>query len=79
MTQSTNNTKNILDRYLKIEIAIQKLITKDIKISMRQLNQHLIDDGVKKSSIDAIKNILNYWEIRNFIQKKRIDRENDLY
>ena len=79
LTQSTNSSKKILDRYRKIEVAIQQVISKDIKISMRQLNQNLIDNGVEKTSIDAIKNILNYWEIRNFIQKKRVDRENDLY
>ncbi len=79
LTQSTNSSKKILDRYRKIEVAMQQVLTKDIKISMRQLNQNLIDNGVEKTSVDAIKNILNYWEIRNFIQKKRVDRENDLY
>lgn len=79
LTQSTNSSKKILDRYRKIEVVMQQILTKDIKISMRQLNQNIIDTGVEKSSIDAIKNILNYWEIRNFIKKTRVDRENDLY
>ncbi len=79
LSKSTNSSKRILERYRKIEIAMQQFVTKDIKISMRQLNQNIIDIGVEKTSIDAIKNILNYWEIRNFIQKKRVDRENDLY
>ena len=79
LSKSTNSSKRILERYRKIEIAIHKSLTKDIKISMRQLNQNIIDRGVEKTSTDAIKNILNYWEIRNFIQKKRVDRENDLY
>lgn len=79
LSKSNNSSKKILERYRKIEIALQKVVTKDIKISMRQLNQNLIDIGVEKTSIDAIRNILNYWEIRNFIQKKRVDREHDLY
>ena len=79
LTQSANSSIKVIERYRKIEIALQKCITKNIKISMRQLNQNLIDEGVEKTSIDAIKNILNYWEIRNFIQKSRIDREHDLY
>jgi ATP-dependent DNA helicase RecQ len=79
VTQSSNNSKNILIRSIKIEVALQKRLNKDIKISMRQLNQYIIDDGVINSTIDAIKNILNYWEIRNFITKSRIDREHDLY
>ncbi|WP_298898195.1 RecQ family ATP-dependent DNA helicase [uncultured Psychroserpens sp.] len=79
LTQSANSSIKVLERYRKIEIALQEYITKNIKISMRQLNQNLIDEGVEKTSIDAIKNILNYWGIRNFIQKNRIDREHDLY
>ncbi len=79
LTRSANSTKRILERYREIEMALQQLLTKNIKISMRQLNQNLIDKGVEKSSVDAIKNILNYWEIRHFIQKNRIDRETDLY
>ncbi|MGB5821140.1 MAG: RecQ family ATP-dependent DNA helicase [Saonia sp.] len=79
LSKSTNSSKRILKRYRKIEIAMQQFVTKDITISMRQLNQNIIDTGVEKTSIDAIKNILNYWEIRNFIQKRRVDRENDLY
>jgi len=79
LTQSSNSSKKILERYRKIEVAMHKILPKNIKISMRQLNQNIIDVGVEKTSIDAIKNILNYWEIRNFIQKKRVDRENDLY
>lgn len=79
LSKSANSSKKILERYRKIEIAMQRFLSKDIKISMRQFNQNLIDIGVEKTSIDAIRNILNYWEIRNFIQKRRIDREADLY
>lgn len=79
ITQSANSSKNVIIRYSKIEVALQQFLKKDIKISMRQLNQNILDEGVGNSSIDALKNILNYWEIRNFITKKRIDREHDLY
>jgi ATP-dependent DNA helicase RecQ len=79
LTQSKNSSKKILERYREIEIALHRILPSKIKISMRQLNQNIIDHGVEMTSIDAIKNILNYWEIRNFIQKKRVDRENDLY
>lgn len=79
VTQSVNSSKNVISRYSKIEQALQQTLTKNIKISMRQLNQNIIDLGVENSSMDAIRNILNYWEVRNFITKKRIDRENDLY
>ena len=79
VAQSANSSKNIMARYCKIEVALQQLLTKSIKISLRQLNQNIIDVGIDNSSIDAIKNILNYWEIRNLITKRRINRENDIY
>ena len=79
LTKSSNSSKKILERYREIEITMHKILPRNIKISMRQLNQNIIDKGIEKTSIDAVKNILNYWEIRNFIQKKRVDRENDLY
>ncbi|MHA7941697.1 RecQ family ATP-dependent DNA helicase [Formosa sp. 3Alg 14/1] len=79
LTNSINGSKRILERYRQIEIELRKNLSKSIKISMRQLNQNIIDSGLEITSIDAIKNILNYWEIRNFIHKTRVDRENDLY
>ncbi len=79
LVQSANGSKNILQRYLKLEVALQQFLTKDSKISMRALNQHLLDTGVEKTSITSIKNILNYWEIRNFIRKRRIDRDTETY
>lgn len=79
LSASKNNAKKTLDRYMKIEKALLNQIPKDIKISLRQLNQNIIDAEVENCSIDAILNLLNYWEIRNFIKKNRIDRENNLY
>lgn len=79
LKKSKFGSKNILQHYLKLEVALQEFLTKDTKISMRALNQHLLDIGVEKTSIASIKNILNYWEIQNFIQKRRIDRDTETY
>ena len=79
LVKSKNNAQKILERYIKLENALLVQIPKDTKISLRQLNQNIIDAGVENSSIDAILNLLNYWEIRNFIKKNRTDRENNLY
>ena len=78
LTQSEKGSKKTLERYRKIEIAMHEVLKVDIKISMRQLNQTINDLDVK-SEIHELRNILNYWEIRSFISKKRVDRENDLY
>ena len=78
LSQSKLHSKRILDRNRKIESALHKLITKNTEISFRQLNQKVKDMGIE-SEIFEIRNILNYWEIRNFIQKSRFDRKNELY
>ena len=78
LTQSEKGSKKTLERYRKIEKAMHEILKNDIKISMRQLNQ-TINDLEVKSEIHELRNILNYWEIRSFISKKRVDRENDLY
>ncbi len=57
---------------------MHQFLKKDIKISMRQLNQSINDLDVE-SEIYELKNILNYWGKRNFIRKQRVDRGNDLY
>jgi len=79
LANSPNGTKIILEKHIKIENALRKCLPRNIKISMRQLNQNIIDSGVSNCSIDAIKNILNYWDIRKFINKTRVDRQNDIY
>lgn len=79
LVQSGNSSKKILQRYLILEKALQQFITKDITISLRELNQRMLDAEVEKTSISDIKNILNYWEIRNFIQKSRINRDTETY
>lgn len=79
LVQSRNGSKNILKRYLVLEKTLIQFLQKDIKISMRELNQNMINANVEKTSVSDIKNILNYWEIRNFIKKSRIHRETETY
>ncbi len=80
-----NNSKNgsalIVKHYLEIEKKLHQWVDNKvrIKISLRQLNQHIIDSGKLDSTIDCIHKILIYWEIRRFISKKRIDREKEIY
>ncbi|AXG71755.1 ATP-dependent DNA helicase RecQ [Kordia sp. SMS9] len=79
LVQSKYGSKNILKRYLILEKTLLQFLQKDIKISLRELNQKMIDANVEKTSVSDIKNILNYWEIRNFIKKNRIHRETETY
>ncbi len=79
LLKSKNGSENILQRYIILEKALLQFLKKDIKISMRELNQNMINANVKKTAVSDIKNILNYWEIRNFIKKNRIHRETETY
>ncbi|WP_420573082.1 UvrD-helicase domain-containing protein [Kordia sp.] len=79
LVQSRNGSKNILQRYLILEKALIEFLKKNTKISMRELNQNMINVNVEKTAVSDIKNILNYWEIRNFIKKSRIHRETETY
>lgn len=79
LTNSRNGSRKIIGRYLKIELALLDLFTgKTIRASLRQINQNLVNLEIETST-DAIKHILNYWDIRNFIDKKRVDKDNEQY
>lgn len=81
LNKSKNGSESITKHHIEIEKALHNWISNKerIKISLRQLNQNLIDAGLKDSSIDEILRILNYWEIRRFISKNRTDREKEMY
>ncbi len=81
LLRSKNSSNAILKRHIQIENSMLTWIsTKEkVKISLRQLNQNLIDAKIEDSSIDGILRIMNYWEIRRFISKRRVDREKEIY
>jgi len=77
---SKKGSRKVLAKYKQVEKELIKLFSERIKkYSPRELNQKLLDLGVITSSIDAIKSIISYWDRRNFVTKKRIDREKDIY
>ncbi|MEO9887061.1 MAG: RecQ family ATP-dependent DNA helicase [Balneola sp.] len=81
LVRSKNGSKEVATHHMKIEKALLDW-SKDktrISISLRQLNQKIIDDYINESTIDGILRILNYWEIRGFISKSRTDREKEIY
>jgi ATP-dependent DNA helicase RecQ len=43
-------------------------------VFLKQVNEALADAGVEDTSVDAIKDILLYWETRSIIHKSRTDR-----
>ena len=81
LNRSKYGSINIAKRGIKLEKNLQDLVStkRRLKISIRQLNQNLIDSGATESSIETLLCILNYWEIRRFISKSRVDREKEIY
>lgn len=78
--KSKLGSRKILQKFLNIEKKlIESFTTKKLKISLRQLNQKMIDEDVPESTCENIKILLNYWDHKNFISKTRIDRQNELY
>lgn len=81
LVRSKNSSEAITKHHLQVEKTMHQWLDgkEHIAISLRSLNQELIDHGVPESTIDGILRILNYWEIRGFIAKSRTDRERDMY
>ena len=81
LLNSKNGSEAITKHHIDIEKALYSWISgkNRIKISLRQLNQALIDDTGIDSTVDGILRILNFWEIRRFISKTRTDREKEMY
>lgn len=43
-------------------------------LHLKQINDKLHEEGLKDVSIDTIKDILNFWQIRRYIHKERLDK-----
>ena len=80
---SKNSSINVAQRFIELEAAIHKKLDEyansKFKISLRELNQGLIDDGISSSSMEDVLRILDYWEVSRFINKSRLDRDKGVY
>ncbi len=80
VSKSKNNSEAVLLKFLSIENSLLKSLKKELKqFSLRELNQKVINEGVKESEISDILCILIWWEKLGFINKNRIDRERQIY
>jgi len=69
-----NNSLEILKRFKNIQKNLLEFLKdKPEKFSLKEINSIVADSSKKIFSLDDIRRVLNYWEIRNFIKKKRID------
>ena len=79
--RAKDTSQKKLAKVLKTERALVKVLTqKKVSFSFRGLNQNLIDEeGLDICSEELIKNIIDYWDRRKFVSKKRIDRQNERF
>ena len=73
-----------LSRYAEIEKGMIPLLYPDEEHRMRrvylkEINEHMLKDGISDCSISMIRDILRYWELRHYIKKKRIEAHTWLY
>lgn len=83
--RSDKNSERCYHRYAKLEKALLKvLLPSDAtpaiqQTHLRDINEKLIAEGYEDSSIEAIRNLLQFWEHERFLKKERIDSHTLLY
>ncbi|WPP51787.1 RecQ family ATP-dependent DNA helicase [Catalinimonas niigatensis] len=83
--RSQNNSLQCFQRSMEIEKSLlNALLPSDnspatIKIYLRDVNERLISQECESSTIEIIRNLLNYWQHQHFIEKERIDAHSLLY
>ncbi|WP_162055887.1 RecQ family ATP-dependent DNA helicase [Pontibacter pamirensis] len=84
-TRSEKNSEHCFQRYAKLEKALLHILLPFdespvvFQTHLRDINEKLIDQGSESSSIEAIRNLLQYWEHEHYIKKERIDAHTLLY
>ncbi|MER2998957.1 RecQ family ATP-dependent DNA helicase [Pontibacter populi] len=83
--RSEKNSERCYRRYSNLEKALLDVLlpTEDspvvFQIHLRDINEKLIEKGCDGSSIEAIRNLLQFWEHKHYIKKERIDAHTLLY
>ncbi|RIJ42652.1 RecQ family ATP-dependent DNA helicase [Pontibacter oryzae] len=84
-TRSEKNSERCFQRYASLEKSLLKVLLPSedaptvFQIHLRDINEKLIEKGHENSSIEAIRNLLQYWEHEHYIKKERIDAHTLLY
>lgn len=74
-SDTENKSLLILKKYQALEVfLLQYLEENGICLNYREINDKALSDGIKSSSVNAIKTLFYFWTIRSYIEK-----EQDLY
>lgn len=65
---------------MEVEKALLGLFSEEpVQVSLKELNQRLLDKGIKGTSTEIIHSLLLFWELRRIVTKKRVKRQEEVY
>ena len=83
--RSQNNSLHCYERYRKLEIALLDCLfpkqesARKTNVYLRDINERIIESGFEQSSIEAIRNLLHFWQHQHLLDKERVDAHSLLY
>ena len=84
LARSKNGSLQIAQKYLKLEEQLFNKLCRDknngskISISLRELNDQLLEE-IADTNMDAIRRIIQIWELHGWIRKQRTHRSELIY
>ncbi len=84
-TRSEKNSEKCYQRYAQLEKALLEVLLPSeespitFQTHLRDINEKLIGEGCDSSSIEAIRNLLQFWEHEQYLKKERLDSHTLLY
>ena len=73
-TESTSKSLAILERFRKQEeILLSYLKESETAYHLKEIISHFLQAGIKDSSLNQLKTILNFWSIKNWIKRQQHD------
>ena len=71
-TNTVNKSMLVLHRFQTLELFLLSYVDADkLCMNYKELNEAALANGIKSSSVNAIKTLFYYWTIRSYIQKKQ--------
>lgn len=75
--ENKNRSFNIVDTFSKIETFLLPLIEEQEKVfHLKELNEQAEEKGFGDISTNKIKTIINFWAIKNWIKRQRLESKN---
>ncbi len=75
--ENKNRSLNIVDTFSKIENFLLPIVEEQEKVfHIKELNEQAEEKGLDDISTNNIKTIFNFWAIKNWIKRKRLESKN---